>query len=204
MNYITAGVRVFVDRTYEYINTFSNDISDNNIQPLKKRIFLKVPMVTQVKTFLSPPTYIVNGIYLGSAFNASNKELLDYYNIKYIINVTNEISNYYPEDITYVNYKIYDNNKDKISDFLDDSYIKLKEFINNNNGNILVHCFMGASRSATVVAHYLIKEFNLSPELAIINLKEKRITINLTNRFYNDLQEKYKRDNFPNRTKLTE
>ena len=194
MNYITAGYRVFVDRASEFINNISTDVSDNNNQSIRKRIFLKVPMITQLKTFLSPPTYIINNIYLGSAFNASNKELLDYYNIKYIINITNEISNYYPEDITYVNYKIYDNNKDRIGDFLDDSFLKLNEFINNNDGNILVHCFMGASRSATVVAYYLIKQFNLSPKLAIISLKEKRITVNLTNRFYNDLIEKYEKD----------
>ena len=196
MNYISAGYRVFVDRASEFINNLSSDISDNSTQPIRKRIFLKVPMITQIKTFLSPPTYIIDSIYLGSAFNASNKELLDYYNIKYIINITNEISNYYPEDITYVNYKIYDNNKDKISDFLDDSYLKLNEFIDNNDGNILVHCFMGASRSATVLVHYLVKHYKLSPELAIITLKEKRITVNLTNRFYNDLLEKYNKDNF--------
>ena len=85
MNYISAGYRVFVDRASEFINNLSSDISDNSTQPIRKRIFLKVPMITQLKTFLSPPTYIINNIYLGSAFNASNKELLDYYNIKYII-----------------------------------------------------------------------------------------------------------------------
>ena len=98
MNYITAGYRVFVDRASEFINNISTDVSDNNNQSIRKRIFLKVPMITQLKTFLSPPTYIVNNIYLGSAFNASNKELLDYYNIKYIINITNEISNHFPDD----------------------------------------------------------------------------------------------------------
>ena len=53
---------------------------------------------------------------------------------------------------------------------------------------------MGASRSATVVAHYIIKEHDYTPDLAIVFIKEKRIIVNLTNRLYNDLCDKYNQD----------
>ena len=210
MNYITAGLRVIYDRTSNYINYMvdvsgnSNDNSNNqdsssHIQNLyrnniRKRIFDTIPMVTQFKTFLYNPTYIIDNIYLGSAYNASNYDLLKSYNIRYIINITNEISNHFPDDFIYLNFKILDNNKDKIVDFLEESLKVIKEYQKNNDGSILIHCFMGASRSATVVAHYLIKEHHLTPELAIVFLKEKRITVNLTNRLYNDLCEKYEKD----------
>jgi len=151
-------------------------------------------MVTQFKTFLYNPTYIIDNIYLGSAYNASNYDLLKSYNIRYIINITNEISNHFPDDFIYLNFKILDNNKDKIVDFLEESLKVIKEYQKNNDGSILIHCFMGASRSATFVSHYLIKEHHLTPELAIVFLKEKRITVNLTNRLYNDLCEKYEKD----------
>jgi len=200
MNYITAGIRVLYDRTTDYVN-YMLDYSGNNVNNNqiyrnneRKRIFEVMPMVTQFKTFLYNPTYIVDNIYLGSAYNACNKELLDSYNIKYIINITNEINNHFPDDFIYYNFKILDNNKDRIIDFLEESYLKIKEYLQNNNGSILIHCFMGASRSATIVAYYLIREHNYTPETAIIFLKDKRITINLTNSLFNDLCEKYNKD----------
>ena len=103
-------------------------------------------------------------------------------------------SNHFPDDFVYFNFKIQDNNKDRLFDFLEESYRKIKEYQNNNDGAILVHCFMGASRSATVVAHYIIKEHEYTPDLAIVFIKEKRIIVNLTNRLYNDLCDKYNQD----------
>jgi len=214
MNYLTAGIRVLYDRTSDYLsymldtsnNQISNqnnnqDTNQENSHPFnlyrnneRKRIFDTIPMITQFKTFLYNPTYIIDNLYLGSAYNASNKELLQSYNIRYIINITNEISNHFPDDFVYFNFKILDNNKDSIFTFLDESLKIIKKYQKNEDGAILIHCFMGASRSATVVAHYLIKEHDLTPDLAIVFLKEKRITVNLTNRFYNDLCEKYEKD----------
>ena len=222
MNYITAGLRVIYDRTSNYVNYYldtsgqilqtpnfdtnqnmneetnqENTTQTTNVYRYnpKKRIFDTIPMLTQFKTFLYNPTYIIDNIYLGSAYNASNYDLLKKYNIKYIINITNEISNHFPDEFVYFNFKIQDNNKDRVIDFLEQSYKLIKEYQKNNNGNILIHCFMGASRSATVVAHYLIKEHGLTPDLAIVFLKEKRITVNLTNTLYNDLCLKYNQDN---------
>ena len=33
------------------------------------------------------------------------------------------------------------------------------------NKNILIHCYMGSSRSATILTAYLLKNFNLDPKL---------------------------------------
>ena len=159
------------------------DLSNSNI-----RLFPTMPYIEQLLWFYGEPTYIKNKIYLGSSFNAANKSMLDKHNIKYIINITAEINNYYPNDITYVNYKMYDNNKESILYFLEDSYKKIKQFQENNDGNILIHCFMGASRSATLVAYYLMREFNLEPYYAYKLLKKRRKLVNPTKLLYNDLK----------------
>jgi hypothetical protein len=159
------------------------DLSGSNI-----RLFPTMPYIEQLSWFYGEPTYIKNKIYLGSSFNAANKSMLDKHNIKYIINITAEINNYYPNDIVYVNYKMYDNNKEPILYFLEDSYKKIKQFQENNNGNILIHCFMGASRSATIVAYYLMREFNLEPYHAYKLLKKRRNLVNPTKLLYNDLK----------------
>jgi len=43
-----------------------------------------------------------------------------------------------------------------------------------NNQNTLVHCFMGAQRSCAIVACYLIKYYDLTPNEAIKYIKTKR------------------------------
>ena len=159
------------------------DLSGSNI-----RLFPTMPYIEQLSWFYGEPTYIKNKIYLGSSFNAANKSMLDKHNIKYIINITAEINNYYPNDITYVNYKMYDNNKETILHFLEDSYKKIKQFQENNDCNILIHCFMGASRSATLVAYYLMREFNIDPYYAYRLLKKRRKLVNPTRLLYNDLK----------------
>ena len=211
MNYITssftASFKICYDKLYNYFaidstqtestqpETQAELIQTESTQPettqpeLNERIYKKLSSYEQLIWLFSNPTHVINNIYIGSSYDAANKSILDKYNIKYIINVTVEINNYFPEHITYVNYKIYDNNRDSIKVFLEDSYKKIKAMEKVNNGNILIHCFMGASRSATIVAYYLMRENNLSALEAIEFLKEKRYLVNPTNKLFNELKE---------------
>jgi predicted protein tyrosine phosphatase len=167
-----------------------NDIDDPQFDLNKTgvRIFPTMPYLEQISWFYGEPTYIKNKIFLGSSFNAATKSMLDKHNVKYIINITAEINNYYPDNITYVNYRLYDNNKETIIHFLEDSYKKIKEFQEKDDGNILIHCFMGASRSATLVAYYLMREYNIDPYYAYKLLKKRRKLVNPTRLLYNDLK----------------
>jgi protein-tyrosine phosphatase len=188
-----SSSNIIIENEPSFIDCSTSDIDPvTNLCNQNDRLFKKIPYLTQLKWFFNEPTYITKNIYLGSSHNAANKKLLDDKNIKYIINVTNEIDNYYPTDITYINYKLNDNNAEHIIHHLEDSYKKIKQFQSNNNGNILVHCFMGASRSATIVAYYLIRENNIEPLDAYLYLKEKRDLVNPTILFYKDLTKSIK------------
>ena len=131
-------------------------------------------------------THIDNNIYLGNAYNASNFTYLKSFNIKIIINASNEINNYFPEEFTY--YKlldIYDDNKSKINIYFD----KFINIINDNkNKNILIHCYMGSSRSACLVLLYLIKVKKLNIDNAIQFLKKKSDTFNINIKFLNEIK----------------
>lgn len=202
INYVTSGLRVLIDRTADFVKYYAysdNDIDDNieNIQNIqnpqdnqniKKRIFTPKSKLEQIQTFFSEPTYIIDNIFLGSAFNASNYNSLKQNNIGLIINMTNEISNYYVDKIIYKKYGLYDNNKEPIIQYLEQTFKDIIEFQHKYpNKNILIHCFMGASRSASILTYYIHKKFNLSIDDSIIFIKNKREIINLTTLFYNQL-----------------
>jgi hypothetical protein len=217
MDYITASIKVLYDRVSNFFdfkeihdiimeNIDNNENSDNhiimiepstlNILPYENndlvslknnRVYEKLSTLQQLSWFFTEPTFILDNIFIGSAHNAANKKLLDRLNIKFIINVTAEITNYYEDEIEYANYMIYDDNKQSIYKYLEDSYKKIKEFQRKNNGAILIHCFMGASRSATILAYYLMKEHNMNVKDAYDFIKNKRNLVNPTHKFYDEL-----------------
>ena len=111
---------------------------------------------------------ILPNLWLGNALAAKNKDFLIKNDIKYIINVSCNIPNYYHGSLTYLNISINDDDI-RISDVS-----KIFEITNNfiyqaykNNDAVLVHCKRGHHRSASVVAAFLIKHLQMDADTAI-------------------------------------
>lgn len=135
------------------------------------------------------PTWIIDNIYLGNGYNASNYKIIEEKNIKTIINVTKEIDNYfeYTNEFNYIKIPINDTNTSSLFNHFD----TLLKYINKhqqNDGNILIHCFAGRSRSATIVTLYLMHKYNMSLDNAIEYIKKKRNIININVTFYKELK----------------
>lgn len=138
--------------------------------------------------FFSSPTKVHDGLYLGSAYNASCWYTLEKLNIKYVVNVTVEISNYYESSgIIYYRIPIRDDNNESIQSYFDESCNKIEEFLSKKDGNVLVHCYMGASRSATIVARYIAKKKEIDIVDVLAYLTEMRPIVNPTHQFMLDL-----------------
>jgi protein-tyrosine phosphatase len=184
---LLALYKVSCDRIYDLYQNFTKVYLTTT-----QRLFPKVSFLTAYATFFSEPTHIVDNIYLGSAFNAANIDQLKKINIGLIINVTPDISNHYTRDFTYKQYSIQDDGIDKITPYFEDSY----EIILGQNKilyqPILIHCFMGASRSVSICAYYLMKTKNYTPEEAIKFIQSKRPIANPSKAFYMELEEAYK------------
>ncbi len=146
-------------------------------------------------------TPIIDNIYLGNACDASYYYRLKKNNIKHIINVTEEIPNYFKNDFNYYTIKINDINQES---FTNDIFRDTLQFIYKiqeknkqielNTGkhtpeNILIHCYMGSSRSATIVILYLIDKYKMTLEKAIHFIKQKRDIININTQFLENLQD---------------
>ncbi|XP_077601096.1 protein phosphatase Slingshot homolog 1-like [Stigmatopora nigra] len=118
-------------------------------------------------------TLIFDHVYLGSEWNASNLEELQETGVRYILNVTREIDNFFPGTFSYHNVRVYDEEATDLLAHWNDTYnfiVKAKK----NFAKCLVHCKMGVSRSASTVIAYAMKEYGWSLEKAYNFVKEKR------------------------------
>ena len=111
---------------------------------------------------------ITNNIWLGNKDAAYNKQLLDKYNIKYIINATPDLENKFENDgIKYLRIPIHDTElcevkvNNKMYELLIYSFKFINEAIKNNVG-VLVHCKKGHHRSANILLFYYIYTYNTS------------------------------------------
>ncbi|CAF0714882.1 unnamed protein product [Brachionus calyciflorus] len=127
---------------------------------------------------------VFENCFLGDIDIAQDKSKLKELGITYVLNAakgekfsqinTNQ-SFYNDSNIKFLGFNLMDVDTCKI----EAHFIKATDFINEalrrENGKILVHCFMGVSRSASFVLAYLIKYKNKSLEDAIRLVFVKRI-----------------------------
>ena len=162
------------------------------------------PIIKTYTQLTSDSTLIVDRVYLGNACNARNYYALKKSNIGLIVNCTKEIPDNFTKEFEYINIPINDILMENVSNHLEKCIDDIHYYLcNNSEKSILVHCFMGASRSATFVIAYLMKYKNMSLNNAIEYVITKRPIVNLNISFYNqlyDLENKLNQHNLHNLT----
>lgn len=233
--HIYSYLRIIPYKSVEYIKKFVN----GTITPHTERLYnisARKRITNHITNLFLEPTHIIDNIYLGNAYNASNYATISNYNISYIVNVTKEIKNYYEyeheykisdfyddinnveikdfnnmdkvvspsinsnidtrisiygkccNDIKYLRIPIYDDCTYHITDYIKESMDFIDNARNNKDGNILIHCYMGSSRSASIVLAYLIYKYNYSLSDALLFLKDKRNIVNINVNFIDDIK----------------
>lgn len=127
---------------------------------------------------------IIDNIYIGNIESGTNHELLKKHNIIAIVNLSNSKNNY-PKDIQIMNIMIDDAYNIDITSYLEDAYNFIEKY--NKDGNVLVHCRAGISRSSSVVIHYIMKKYNKSYQEALSFVKEKRSIVQPNDGFMRQL-----------------
>lgn len=164
------------------------------ILPLKKRIW------NHVHNLYIEPTEIVRGLFLGNAFNASNYSTVNSLGIVRIINVSMDIPNYFDVkqnkagSIEYLNIPIQDDNHHHISQWIPTILAFIDQYYGKNSNKspcelepLMVHCYMGSSRSASVVCIILMHIYGYTKDAAVALLKEKRPIVNMNINFLHDI-----------------
>tara|TARA_B100000963_G_C22515240_1_gene620325 strand:- start:343 stop:957 length:615 start_codon:yes stop_codon:yes gene_type:complete len=191
-------IRVTKDKSYYLLYGEKEENKDGYIVVERMR---KKPLTESIYDHVSAPfisiTSIDDIIYLGNAYNAADYYYLKQFGITGIVNACNEISNYFEDDFKYFKIDILDINNSSIYNFFD-PFIKFVEKILEEDGKIMIHCFMGSSRSAILVVLYLIKfkSFNIEDSIEFITEKRNRVNINVT--YVKELREYLHKNNIDN------
>ena len=127
-----------------------------------------------------------------SSGTASNVRELQKCKITLIVCCAKGIKKVFPVEFKYVNLDILDSEKDDIKKYFEESYKFIDEGI-NNNGNVLIHCHAGISRSSTILIAYIMKSKKMKLDKVLDILRAKREKVNPNSGFIEQLK-KYEKE----------
>uniref|UniRef100_S4RE33 Dual specificity protein phosphatase n=1 Tax=Petromyzon marinus TaxID=7757 RepID=S4RE33_PETMA len=133
------------------------------------------------------PVEILPFLYLGSAYHASRRELLDAIGITALLNVSADLPNHFEGLFTYKSIPVEDNHKADIGAW----FLEAIDFIDSTRrggGRVFVHCHAGVSRSATICLAYLMKTRRLRLDEAFEFVRQRRSVISPNFNFLGQLQ----------------
>ncbi|KZT25269.1 phosphatases II [Neolentinus lepideus HHB14362 ss-1] len=148
---------------------------------------------TVVKGTARVATLVLPRLYLSDIFTARDEKELKMLGITHVLSVM-ETAPSWSEDVEaalveHMHVKIADRPDADILQWLDGTTEFIKNALESNKKNkVLVHCFQGISRSATVVCAYLIATLGMSHTKSISFVKGKRGIVSPNAGFVKQLQ----------------
>ncbi|KAL6188717.1 hypothetical protein ACLB2K_040108 [Fragaria x ananassa] len=169
---------------------------------LRKQIsaLLRVIHVTRCCKEDKVPCQIEEGLFLGSIGSAHNKDELKKLNITHILTVAASLAPAYPNEFVYKVFHVADKESTDLKQHFDECFNFIEEA--KRSGGVLVHCFVGKSRSVTIVLAYLMKKHGMSLSEALEHVKSRRPQASPNAGFMSQLQafERFLHENEENKT----
>ncbi len=116
---------------------------------------------------------ITDYLCFGSVAVACNEELLKKNKITHILNISEDLLNYFPDKFKYKKISIDDSTNINILEHFDTAFNFILE-AKNEGGKCFAHCRGGISRSSTIMIGYYMKTYGKSLIDSIKYVKEKR------------------------------
>eukprot|EP00123_Amoebidium_parasiticum_P001703 comp12865_c0_seq1/m.8041 comp12865_c0_seq1/g.8041 ORF comp12865_c0_seq1/g.8041 comp12865_c0_seq1/m.8041 type:complete len:572 (-) comp12865_c0_seq1:108-1823(-) len=156
-----------------------------DLTPWKK--FIDAKMMVVLGQMEASSEIFENFLYLGTEWNASNRDELDSRQINYILNMASEIDIFFPNLYQYCHVQIYDEPDVDLLSHLDLA-VQFIEDAKNNDSRILVHCQMGVSRSASAVIAYGMKAYGWTVDQSLAFVKARRSCVQPNKGFMDQLR----------------
>lgn len=183
-------------------------IKNRTITPKKIKIVSKAAPTTSSPMYnpdVNKIDHVFGNLYISNWMCSINEELLKKYNIKYVLCLNKEnkksaetLQMYQNLGISELYIEIDDRPEENIKQVFNTAYKFIESSLNPDGtpkGNVLVHCSMGVSRSATIVLMYLMSKMKnndgsfINLQQAYALLKSKRPIINPNSGFLKALNE---------------
>ena len=122
---------------------------------------------------LDPLHEIVEGLFLGDHFASESSYLLKRHGITHILSIGSGLYPKYPHKFAYK----WVSELDSPETDLKQHFSQCHRFMNNafvTEGKVLVHCYAGVSRSATIVISWLMSQKGMNFPSAINHVRSKR------------------------------
>jgi len=133
---------------------------------------------------------ITENIYIGNKNTSVMKKYLKEIGITHIVRVGEGLEDHYKKDFDYLSIDIWDNTESNIYPYFEPVIWFIDKCI-KNKGKVLVHCYMGKSRSVTLVCCYLMKKENYDTNKALEIIKKHRDIADPNYAFESQLNEFY-------------
>ncbi|KDP40107.1 hypothetical protein JCGZ_02105 [Jatropha curcas] len=158
-------------------------------ESIKKQIaaLLRVINATRCKED-NIPCEIEDGLFVGSVGAANNKDKLKSKNVTHILTVANSLAPAHKNDFVYKIIGVADKEDTNLIQYFDECFNFIEE-AKRQGGGVLVHCFVGRSRSVTVVVAYLMRKHGMSLSQALQHVKSRRPQASPNSGFILQLQE---------------
>lgn len=94
-------------------------------------------------------------------------------NVTHILTVADSLPPKYPNDFVYKVVEVEDRRTTDLQQHFDECFDYIEE-AKTSGGGVLVHCFSGKSKSATIVLSYLMKKHRMILSEALKHVQSKR------------------------------
>lgn len=132
--------------------------------------------------------HVQDTVYIGDIASACNEVELKKLGITHIITAILGVNPQFPQDFVYLNVPIRDVESEDIKSHLTTTTQFIDDAV-KSGGKVLIHCVCGISRSATIVAAWMMSRNGYTVDEAIHLLKEKRECVDPNPAFREQLEQ---------------
>lgn len=132
-------------------------------------------------------TEICKGVWIGNFASATNKYELQRLGITHIVVAAYGLWEVYPGDFKYKRIDVIDSNYSSMTKYFADVADYIHELVTSGR-KVLVHCVAGVSRSATLVAAYLILTQGYTADDAVTVIRRSRPQVQPNEAFMSQLK----------------
>ncbi|KAG2306767.1 hypothetical protein Bca52824_026515 [Brassica carinata] len=164
---------------------------DEYSETVKNKIQALVRVIKVARAYREDnvPSLIQEGLYLGSVAAACNKNLLKSYNVTHILTVASSLIPAHPDDFVYKVVRVVVDKEDTNLEMYFDECFDFIDEAKKLGGSVLVHCFVGKSRSVTIIVAYLMKKHGMTLTQALLHVKSIRPVASPNAGFIKQLQD---------------